>query len=319
MVSYGDPAALVPLFESIERQTLQPARVRVWHNGPRFDLAMPALARLSVESSGENLGFGEGINRLFATAETSMVIVANPDLVFDERCIEHLVDELATHPEATVVGATLVDKTTRRLNAYGHRLTWDLVGINTDRGRDFDEFMTAVPRELGSAPQRYVGPSGALFAVNRERWLGGPLFVKSFFLYLEDVALWIKLRRAGAEIRFRPDAWAEHAWSTSTGTRSALKLYHVERNRLWLSRALLGNARAAAMLGFTALRYGAHLVTGGASGVPDRGLAAAFRRALRDGIVQPVPADLLPYLGPERPLARSYFASLRDQLVDPVA
>src|SRR6185503_11594056 len=109
------------------------------------------------------------------------------------------------------------------------------------------------------------------------------------FLYAEDVALWVKVRRARGEIRFRPEAWAEHAWSTSTGQRSALKLYHVERNRLWLARALLGDLRAAALLGFTGLRYAAYLATARRDDrAPGKPLRDALLRGLRDGMLGPL-------------------------------
>ncbi len=265
-----------------------------------------------MTGSGENLGFGEGINRLAARSSARHLVIANPDLVLEPGCVAALVEELEAHPEALVAGGLLLDREDR-VNAYGQRLTADLLGVNTDRG--------ALPATLG-ADDTYLGPSGALFALARERWqkrIGGPLFPRSLFLYLEDVALWIKLRRAGAGIRFCPRARALHAWSVSTGQRSARKLYYVERNRLWLARALLGDAGALARMPFTALRYGAYLAQGGGAVPREPGLAVAFVRALRDGWLQPVPEDLGAYLPRGSADALSgHFALLRDQLRNPV-
>jgi GT2 family glycosyltransferase len=273
---------------------------------------LPALAGAEVTGSGENLGFGEGINRLVASSSARFLVIANPDLVLEPGCVAALVDDLEAHPDAVVAGGLLLDGQDR-VNAYGQRLTADLLGVNTDRG--------ALPASLGD-DDSYLGPSGALFALARERWqerIGGPLFPRSLFLYLEDVALWIKLRRAGAGIRFCPRARALHAWSVSTGQRSARKLYFVERNRLWLSRALLGDAGALARMPFTALRYGAYLAQAGAAGPRESGLAKAFAGALRDGWLQPVPEDLRAYLPRgEAGALGGHFARLRDQLRNPV-
>src|SRR5882724_8092654 len=105
VVSYGDGPSLKPLLASVGRQTLAPSRVRIWHNGPSFP--PPHFAGAQVFGSGENLGFGEGINRLLGGIETDHVVVANPDLELDERCIELLAAELRSHSRAAVVAAAL--------------------------------------------------------------------------------------------------------------------------------------------------------------------------------------------------------------------
>lgn len=316
IVSYGDPESLRPLLESIARQTALPSAVRVWHNGPG---PVPALLDgAQVEGSGENLGFGEGVNRLFAKSRAPIVVVANPDLVLAPRCLEELARSLEESPEAVVAGGALLGSD-GRVNAYGQKLTADLLGVNTDRGAALESLGAS-----GDSRGDYLGPSGALFAVARDRWEArglGQLFVRSFFLYLEDVALWIKLRRAGAGIVFCPRATAVHAWSSTTGQRSAQKLYYVERNRLWLLRALRGEGGALLRLPFTALRYASYLVAaplGSRTSRNDPGLAGAFARALRDGLSAELPEELRGYLGAGS-LERRFFATLREQLKNPVA
>jgi GT2 family glycosyltransferase len=296
--------------------------VRIWHNGPSFP--PPAVDGADLFHCGENLGFGEGVNRLLEHVEAEHAVVANPDLDLDERCIERLWTELAGHPRAMVAAAALASGgPDRRVNAYGQRLTADYLGICPDRGRSWPAFLAQARDEVAGAPERYLGPSGALFALNCSEWrarIGGPLFLRSFFLYMEDVALWIRLRLRGAEIRFCPAAWASHAWSASTGQRSATKLYHVERNRLWLLRALFGMPRAAALLSMTALRYAAYVARAGGVGAGGSGLAKAIRLALTDGLRGAVPAELGEYFRgcDASALPSSFFASLREQLASPV-
>jgi GT2 family glycosyltransferase len=224
---------------------------------------------------------------------------------------------MGEHPRAVAIGCALVGAD-GLVNAYGLRLTEDWLGINVDRGRRWEEFSRDALR--GAAP--YLGPSGALFALNREEWdriAGGPIFPRSFFLYMEDTIYGVRLRMLGAEVRFRPDAFASHAWSVATGKRTAEKLRLVERNRLWMVRAARGRARALASLAWTGVRYSSYLLERGRSR-DGGGAASAFSRAVRDGLLGELPADVRDYLRDvaDRPLPRWCFASLRDQLRNPV-
>ena len=320
-------------------------RVRVWHNGPGPAGELRALpqaiaAGAEVFGDGGNCGFGEGVNRLLATSDAAVSIVANPDLVLAPGCTSALVAALASSGAVVTGGLLTTGETPPRVNAFRQRLTLDLVGINTDRGRLASELIAEVegdrPRDRHggprSAPHRgFLGPSGALFAVDRARHaaqVGGPLLPRALFLYLEEVAFWIRLRRHGAGIAFEPRAQAVHGFSQSVGQRSARKLYHIERNRLWLARALWGTRRALALLPFTGLRYAAYLVAGlgrpgGSEGQQGDGgaeLIRAFRKALREGLGAPLPQDLVEYLRAGSDAALSpYFAPLRAQLKNPVA
>ena len=285
--------------------------MRVWHNGPFPALPIPGAR---VSSSGENLGFGEGVNRLLLEAEEDVLVVANPDLVLDPGCVAALSAAL-TGSEAVVAGGLLLSPE-GRVNAYGLRLTFDLLGVNTDRGREAGAFLSEPPGE------DYLGPSGALFAVHRGRLRAqapGPLFPAGLFLYLEDVALWLRLRARGCAICFCPAARAVHGWSATTGQRSLLKLHYVERNRLWLCRALWGTPGALATLPFTALRYAAYLRGGAGAGSPGvPGAARTLFGALRDGLFGALPDDVRAFLAGVR-VRRSDFACFSEQLRNPVA
>jgi GT2 family glycosyltransferase len=324
VVSYGDADDLAPLIASLGRQTLAPARVRIWHNGPAFPLALPAP--IEVSGDGGNNGFGAGHNRLLARPGSDIVVLANPDLELDPACLERL-RAAFDDPDVVVGSALLVDRE-GRVNAFGLDLTADLLGVNVDRGR--------APDAVAAEPTHdHLAPTGGLFAVHRARLARRTagsfevraLFPESLFLYLEDVALGLKLRAAGARIAFAPEARAVHRWSASTGARSALKLYHVERNRLWLARALLGDVAAVGALPVTALRYASYALgavrAGRALGdARAGGLMRALLRGVAHGLGRPVPDELRRYLaGVRLPLSllRRYLAPWRVQLGDPTA
>lgn len=343
-VGYGPLSALAPLCASLRAQTRPPRALRIWHNGPEFP-ADPAAAAASLgpgvtlASSGENLGYGGGINRLVVALpaqEPGVVVVVNPDVELAPDALARLADALEAAPDLVVVGGALFGQGAdpggpARVNAYGLRLTFDLVGVHPERGLTEAEF-APIAAAAADSGARYLGPSGALFAVDRARWadrVGGPLFCESLFLYLEDVALWLKLRRAGAGVALCPDARGRHAMSASTGLRSPLKLYHVERNRLWLLRALGGLPAALAPAPLSLARLGAYGVASLRAGAAapaaardDRAaLLGALLRGWRDGLTRPVPRELAGYLGPPRAPVDwwGYLAPLRAQLRDPVA
>ncbi len=311
-------------------QTLRPSAIRVWHNGPGAPPSRALLDEAGAElhQSGENLGFGEGINRLVALVHADIAVICNPDLALDPACIERLQAALVADESAIVAGAALsTDETPARVNAFALRLTWDLLGINIERGATLESLMT----HSMDSQREPLGPSGALFAVHLPRYraaLGGPLFIGSLFLYLEDVALWLRLRRAGAQILFCPGAHAVHAWSSSTGQRSARKLYFVERNRLWLVRALRGRAMALVLLPFTLFRYAAYLARGRRTQTQTQAqdptrtseMLGAFWHALLDGFARALPDDLASAFAVRgtTPSLRRYTARLRDQLRNPV-
>ncbi len=323
-VTYGDCCAVLPLLASLQAQSHNVDRVLIWHNGPEaFARALLPQGPLTIEvhESGENLGYGGGINQLWRISTAAVSIVVNPDVELAETCVERLLEAACEAPEPVLVGGMLEDGE-GKVNAFALSLTWDGVGINIDRGKanaDLNDEAAAW------AESHALAPSGALFAVNRARWehvCGGPLFAESLFLYLEDLALGLRVRGRGGGLRFCAQARGKHVFSQSTGRRSALKLFHVERNRLWLQRALGGRLRALSLMPFTGLRLAAYWKAqpGGGARAQNADLLETLLRAWRVGLFAPLPPELCTYLTGGLAIAlRPYMAPLRNQLQDPTA
>ena len=324
-VTYGDCTVVLPLLASLQLQASHVQRVLIWHNGPEaFDRTLLPAGTLEIEvhESGENLGYGAGINRLWALSSAGVAVVVNPDVELDASCLTELLQAAWSAPPPVLVGGIL-GNVHGNINAFALSLTWDGLGINIDRGKNLRTF---AGRAAGQAAEsRAVAPSGALFAVNRDTWAqlgGGPLFTESLFLYLEDVALGLRVRRLGGRLRFCAQARGLHRFSNSTGRRSALKLFHVERNRLWLQRTIASSARTLATMPFTWLRFAAYLKSQQSSIVNAESvnLLPILLRAWKVGMFAPVPQELRTYLagGTSLPLL-PFVAPLRNQLQDPTA
>ena len=297
-------------------------------------------------------------------SKTTHTLCVNPDVTLEPHALKALCHRIDTPSRPVLLGAALIHDTAhdtthdtngeddagsdiheaptrkianRHVNAYGMCLTHDGVGINVDRHRSVDELGT------DKAISPYLCPTGALFLLDVGQWkqhLGPILFAESLFLYMEDVALGIRARGTGLDIAFVPEPLGQHRFSASTGQRSALKLYYVERNRVWVLRTVLGTLGAWGRLPFSILRYGAYAISmARASREPNVasskeapkldpqpgpspfGLLKTLAKAWWHGYLRPVPDGLTDYLKDCDPAVcfHPFVAPLSEQLKDPTA
>jgi GT2 family glycosyltransferase len=136
---------------------------------------------------------------------------------------------------------------------------------------------------------------GALMAISREAVERVGLLDDELFAYVEDVDWAIRVRRAGFEIVFAPQARAWHRISASTGGEagSTHTLYYGARNTVAVleRHAPLGRAGTALRRATIALSFGLHALTR----ANRRAALAAAREGFADGVAR--------RLGP-RPLVR---------------
>jgi GT2 family glycosyltransferase len=81
-----------------------------------------------------------------------------------------------------------------------------------------------------------VGPSGAAAAIWREAFIEADGFDEAYWMYLEDVDLVLRLRRAGGSCRLARSACGTHQHSASLGAGSARKDYLAGYGRGYLLR-----------------------------------------------------------------------------------
>ena len=65
--------------------------------------------------------------------------------------------------------------------------------------------------------------------------LGNDYFDEDFFMYADDTDLGWRARLRGWKTIYTPQARLYHAHSAASGSYSALKAFHVERNRIWIA------------------------------------------------------------------------------------
>lgn len=172
--------------------------------------------------SSRNLGFGEGNNLGAQLARGEVLVFLNPDTTVAPDWLKPLLQALES--DATAGMATsriLMMNDPERVNTCGNDL--HLSGLSLCRGLG----------ETGSnsKPDGFVqvaAISGAAFAIRRELFerIGG--FDETFFLYMEDTDLSVRVQIAGYCCVYVPDSVVYHDYELNFGP---MKTYYQERNR----------------------------------------------------------------------------------------
>ena len=179
------------------------------------------LADKYVKSE-RNLGYAGGINRgaMFSVAKN--LVFMNPDVQVQAGCLGALVQEL--NAGADVVGPQFF---------WDKELTFFLPP--GEKRTKFTRFLSAVatrgdiPKRVArefwrrhahrhwnaSKPIRSFELSGALLLVSREAWNKVGRMDEAFKLYFEETDWLLRLKQAGLEARYVPQAKAYHAFNQS--------------------------------------------------------------------------------------------------------
>ena len=200
-----------------------------------------------------NVGYGRGVNAGAAVlgGTVDVVVAANADVRFAVGAIALLVAELDTDP-ALAVAAPRVrypdgghQASARRSPSVATALAHGAVGWLTPRNpatRRYHALDLTGPHTTEPCDVDWV--SGCAFAIRRSDLdaVGG--FDPGYRLFVEDVDLCDRLRRAGRRIRFVPAAVVEHRVGASTRYRPLrTRLAHARGLDRYLSRPQRGPAR----------------------------------------------------------------------------
>jgi N-acetylglucosaminyl-diphospho-decaprenol L-rhamnosyltransferase len=276
VVNYEYGPMLLTAVESLQADTSAgtPEVVVVDNGSSDGSVARLRVARpdVLVVDPGRNLGYAGGANAGIAHASASVVAVCNADLVVRPGTAAALMERLARDPSIGAVGPMVLDGAgavypSARLqpsvgDAIGHALlgTWRPGNRFTRRYHERD----ADP----SAARDVDWVSGAAVWLRRTALESVEGWDDGYFMYVEDVDLCWRLRRAGWRVVYEPGGCVTHVQGVATATRPLRMI--VEHHRSWYRfaskrwtgarRALLPlvagflTARAAAMVLVTWLR-----------------------------------------------------------------
>jgi N-acetylglucosaminyl-diphospho-decaprenol L-rhamnosyltransferase len=209
----------------------------------------------------ENRGYSGGANAGLAAARGDKLLVCNADVVFHPGAVAALVDSLEVPARGAVGPLCIWDEKGLLLlpPGYGPSFLGDLAQVRGDgssplvrrRFAAFARQTLRLWREGGRA--RHL--SGAVLATRREVFDRVGRFDERFPFEYEETEWEDRVRAAGLELRFEPQARVRHLWGASSsrnpGTaarRSVSRREYRERRygragRLLLERAARGRSR----------------------------------------------------------------------------
>lgn len=270
------------LVECVRSLVADGARDVVVVDNDSTDGSLAALAVSGLDAAvvpaGANLGYASGANRGIARTEAEVVAVLNPDTRVHPGTGDALVARFDA-PDVAAVGPRLLnpDGTTypsartfaSALDAAGHGLLGLVWKTNpfTRRYRQLD-VDPGVPRDVDWV-------SGAAVWLRRSALdeVGG--WDGCYFMYVEDVDLCWRLRRAGWRVVYEPGGVVEHVQGTATARRPYRMLVEHHRSLFRFARKRWRGPRrvlllpAAAYLAVRAvLAMAAHLLSRRSQGRP---------------------------------------------------
>jgi GT2 family glycosyltransferase len=212
------------------------------------ELVAEQFPSVTLIKNSSNLGFAAGNNVGIRLAHGDYIALLNQDAKAEHHWLEELIK------------AAEVDE---RVGMCASKLLYMAEpGILNSAGFLFYKDLSAVHRGIGCVDNGQYDRQEETFAAHgaaalyRGRILEEiGLFDEDYFLYWEDADLGWRARFAEWKCVYVPTAVVYHARSTHTGLYSPLKLYYVERNRIWVAVKFLPFPLLISSLFFTFRRY----------------------------------------------------------------
>jgi GT2 family glycosyltransferase len=171
-------------------------------------------------------GFAVNHNTVMRATSGRYVYVLNEDTTADDWQLERLVAHLDANPRVAALGPRLVYPD-GSLQDSAWRFPTPLVSVLglATLGR------AGVKQSRGDVPRRVDWVTGAALLLRREALEEVGLFDETFFLYSEEVDLQVRLRHAGWEVHYVPQATVVHHESQFSAGIPERRI-----NEMWRSR-----------------------------------------------------------------------------------
>jgi N-acetylglucosaminyl-diphospho-decaprenol L-rhamnosyltransferase len=170
--------------------------------------------------TGGNLGYGAGANRGVAVTAEPILFVLNPDVVVEPGTVKALVAALERDDGLAAVGPRIEDPdgslypSARRFPDLAVAAGHAFLGYVAPNNR-FSRAYKLLDWDHSQAGE-VDWVSGSCFAVRRDAFEAVGGFDESFFMYVEDVDLCWRLRRAGWRVGYEPAGRVVHTGGVST-------------------------------------------------------------------------------------------------------
>jgi len=278
VVNYEAGAQLVACVRSLlaDASAGGPPEVVVVDNGSTdgsVDQLMAAVPDVPVLRPGTNLGYAAAANRGISATTAPVVAVCNPDVELGPGTAAALLARFDTEADLGALGPVVRNRdgsvypSARSVPSVGDAVGHGLLGLVRPTNR-----FTRRYRELDADPSRARDSdfvSGAAIWLRRAALdaVGG--WDEGYFMYVEDVDLCWRLRRAGWRVAYEPGGSVVHVQGSSTArhpyrmilehhrslVRFAGKRWHGPKRALLVPAAVFLALRAVGAMGAHALGW----------------------------------------------------------------
>jgi GT2 family glycosyltransferase len=182
--------------------------------------------------SDTNLGFAGGNNLGIKEATGKYLFFVNNDTEFTEHLVDQLANTMDEHPEIGMISP--------KIRYYGQPDTLQYAGFTemnyyTARNKCIGQFeKDAGQYDHLTGETGYI--HGAAMMVRREAINKVSLMPEAYFLYYEEMDWCEQMKQAGYKIWINMQALIYHKESVSVGSKSGLKEYFMNRNRILFIR-----------------------------------------------------------------------------------
>jgi GT2 family glycosyltransferase len=191
------------------------------------------IGNVVVVQTGDNMGFGRACNAGAREAHGRNLIFLNPDCEIRPGSVERCLAELR-QPEVGVCGMSLVDergtvwRTCHRFPSFVNFL-YRIFGFHVLFNRLGDGAMTSWDHSQDADVDHVIG---AFYGMRRDVFQSVGGFDERFFLYLEDLDLSLRVRRAGYRVRFLAAPASFHVGGGVSRTVKARRVFYATRSRI---------------------------------------------------------------------------------------
>lgn len=189
-----------------------------------------AFPQVRVMRNEANLGFGAAANRGMRASASQFVLLINPDAAVSAGTLERFLKVARDHARAGAIGALTLNPdgsvypSARRVPSLGLGLAHTVLApfwpdnpwSRRYRLADWDR----------RSERRVDWVSGSSVLLRREALDQVGLFDERYFMYVEDMDLCTRMRRAGWEVWFSPELEIEHIGGTATAGKRRMTLEH---------------------------------------------------------------------------------------------
>ncbi|MCZ6633716.1 MAG: glycosyltransferase family 2 protein [bacterium] len=260
--------------------------------------ALDRFPQVRLIQTGENLGFGRGVNRGVATSKRPYVVALNPDVALQKDALALMAEALACEPSMGLMGPQLKDAEGQIQASCGMppRLV-DEICRKFLLHLIFPLFKFRRKRLRERTEVGWV--TGACFMARREALEAVGGMDEAIFMYYEDVDLCLRLRSAGWRVFYVPEAVGFHLGGGSSHRALSQMLVASEASYIYFAEKHLGRAAARILAALRPLEMGMRtLLWGTLFVVPRYRTEARFRlqaywRILTCGVGKFVPSGKL--------------------------